>query len=219
MNKIPPRIALAVLAVPALTLVAQADAPAPVIDNTWVSVHDVRLVPGTPGPALTHPGDYVVLNISGGRVQSNGQNKEKTATHAPGSATFGHGGTVTDTALGNPVHEVVVDLKDASSGAVPNTTGLPLAFPRPGSKKVFENGRVIVWNYAWQTGKPTPMHFHDKNVLVVYGGNGPLKGVSPDGKEVINNYKAGEIRFNLANRSHYEQVMSDRQNAVMMELK
>ena len=35
----------------------------------------------------------------------------------------------------------------------------------------------------------------------------------------VNNYKAGEIRFNLANRAHYEQVMSDQQNAVMMELK
>ena len=213
MNKMLPRVAIAMLALPALALAAQADAP--VIDNSWVSVHDIQLVPGTPGPALTHPGDYVVLNISGGRVQSNG----KAATHKAGSATFGHGGTVTDTALDGPVHEVVVDLKDAPSGTVANTTGLPLAFPRPGSKKVFENSRVIVWNYAWQTGKPTPMHFHDKNVLVVYAGNGPLKGVSPDGKEVINNYKAGEIRFNLPNRSHYEEVISDHQSAVMMELK
>jgi len=217
MNNILPRIALAMLAVPAFTLGARADTPA--VDNMWVTVHDLQLVPGTPGPALTHPGDYVVLHISGGHVRSNDQSKEKTATHAAGSATFGHGGTVTDTALDSPVHEVVVDLKDVPSGTVPNTSGLPLAFPRPGSKKVFENNRVIVWNYAWQIGKPTLMHFHDKNVLVVYGGNGPLKGVSPDGKEVVNNYKAGEIRFNLANRAHYEQVMSDRQNAVMMELK
>ena len=215
MNKTLSCAAMAVLAMIGLTLAAQADAPAPVIDNDWVSVRDIQLVPGTPGPALTHPGDYVVLNISGGRVQSNGA----TATHAAGSATFAHGGTVADTALDGPVHEVVVDLKDAPSGTVANTTGLPLAFPRPGSKKVFENSRVIVWNYAWQIGKPTPMHFHDKNVLVVYGGNGPLKGVSPDGKEVVNSYKAGEIRFNLPNRAHYEEVMSDHQNAVMMELK
>ena len=217
MNKTLSGATLAMLAGPALALAAPADAP--VVDNSWVTVHDVQLVPGTPGPALTHPGDYVVLNISGGRVRSNGQGKEKTATQVAGSASFGHGGTVTDTALDGPVHEVVVDLKDAPSGTVANTTGLPLAFPRPGSKKVFENGRVIVWNYAWQTGKPTPMHFHDKNVLVVYAGNGPLKGVSPDGKEVINNYKAGEIRFNAANRAHYEEVMSDHQSAVMMELK
>lgn len=192
-----------------------AQAPAPVIDNAQVTVHDLHLVPGTPGPALTHAGDYVVLHISGGRVQGNGV----AATDAAGSASFGHGGTVTDTALDAPVHEVVVDLKDGPSGSVPNTSGLPNGFPRPGSKKVFENARVIVWNYAWQLGQPTPMHFHDKNVVVVYGGDGPLKSVSPDGTTVINRYKTGEIRFNAANRAHYEEVISGSQNAVMMELK
>jgi hypothetical protein len=213
MNKTLPCIALAMLAMP--TLAARADAPAPVIDNTWVTVHDIQLAPGTAGPALTHPGDYAVLYISGGRVQSNGV----TSTHAAGSAGFGHGGTVSDTALDAPVHEVVIDLKDAPSGAVANTSGLPPGFPRPGSKKVFENSRVIVWNYTWLPGKPTPMHFHDKNVVVVYAGNGPLKSVAPDGKTVINSYKAGEIRFNSANRAHYEELMDGEQSAVMMELK
>ena len=194
---------------------AWADAPAPVIDNAQVTVHDLQLAPGTAGPALTHAGDYVVLHISGGRVRSNG----KTETYAPGSATFAHGGTVSETALDAPVHDVVVDLKDAPSGSVPNTSGLPNGFPRPGSKKVFENDRVIVWNYAWTLGQPTPMHFHDKNVVVVYGGDGPLKSVSPDGKTVINNYKTGEIRFNTANRAHYEEVIGGEQSAVMMELK
>ena len=219
MNKTLPRLALAALAMPALTLGALADtsasAPAPVIDNTWVSVRDIQLAPGMAGPALTHAGDYAVLYISGGKVQSNGV----TTAHEAGSASFGHGGTVSDTAVDGPVHEVVIDLKDAPSGSVPNTTGLPNGFPRPGSKKVFENSRVIVWNYTWLPGKPTPMHFHDKNVVVVYAGNGPLKGVSPDGKEVVNNYKAGEIRFNTANRAHYEVLTEGEQSAVMMELK
>jgi hypothetical protein len=215
MKKILLRTALAALAMPALTLAALADGPAPVIDNIWVSVRDIQLAPGTDGPALPHPGDYAVLYISGGRVRSNGV----TSAHEAGNASFGHGGTVSDSALDAPVHEVVIDLKDAPSGTVPNTTGLPPGFPRPGSKKVFENNRVIVWNYTWLPGKPTPMHFHDKNVVVVYGGNGPLKSVSPDGTVAINNYTAGQIRFNAANRAHYEELMSGEQNAVMMELK
>ena len=203
------------LALMAATLPGLADAPAPVIDNDWVSVRDIALVPGVPGPALTHPGDYAVLYISGGRIKTNGT----VTSHEAGSAGFGHGGTVGDTAMDAPAREVVIDLKDAPSGTVPNTTGLPLAFPRPGSRKVFENSRVIVWNYTWLPGKPTPMHFHDKNVVVVYAGNGPLKGVSPDGKEVVNNYKVGEIRFNAANRAHYEVLTEGEQSAVMMELK
>ena len=53
-------------------------------------------------------------------------------TIAAGGAFFGHGGTTSDTALDEPAHEIVVELKDAPSKTVPNTTGLPPAFPRPG---------------------------------------------------------------------------------------
>jgi len=60
----------------------------------------------------------------------------------------GHGGTTSDTATNGPAHEVVVELKDAPSKTVPNTTGLPPAFPRAGSKKILENEKVRVWNYA-----------------------------------------------------------------------
>jgi hypothetical protein len=63
------------------------------------------------------------------------------------------------------------------------------------------------------------MHFHDKDVVVAYRYDGTLKSVTPDGASVLNAYRAGEIRFNRANRSHYEELTSARQSAVMMELK
>jgi hypothetical protein len=78
---------------------------------------------------------------------------------------------------------------------------------------------VVVWNYSWAPGKPTPMHFHDKDVVVAYRYDGALKSVTPDGKATANAYKAGEVRFNKANRAHYELLTSPRQSAVMMELK
>jgi len=28
----------------------------------------------------------------------------------------------------------------------------------------------IVWRYRWNLGEPTPVHFHDKDVVVVYSG-------------------------------------------------
>jgi hypothetical protein len=33
---------------------------------------------------------------------------------------------------------------------IENKSGYPLGFPRPGSKKLLENARVIVWDYTWQ---------------------------------------------------------------------
>ncbi|MBA2590291.1 MAG: hypothetical protein H0U98_16895 [Alphaproteobacteria bacterium] len=156
---------LAALPAAVLPLTAWAQTPAPVIDNARVTVRDVPLEPGKPAPAIAHAGDYIILYRTGGRIQgSNG----RVARHADGSAVWGHGGTTSDTAVGAPAYEIIVEIKDAASNTVPNTTGLPPAFPRPGSKKVFENGKVRVWNYAWVPGQPTAMHFHDTEVVVTY---------------------------------------------------
>ncbi len=208
-------LALAPLAVPVIVPAAWADAPAPVIDNERVTVRDITLEPGKAAPAIEHAGDYVVLYVKGGRIQAA---HGKTSNHASGSASFGHGGTTSDTAAAG-AHEVVIELKDSPSKTVPNTTGLPPAFPRPGSKKVFENDKIRVWNYAWQPGKPTPMHFHNTEVVVVYLGDGDVASTTPDGKKTVNHHNPGDIVFNVANRSHSEELVKGEQSGIMMELK
>lgn len=208
--------ALGALAMPLLPLAAQAQAPAPVIDNERVTVRDIALEQGKPGPVVEHTGDYVVLYVKGGRIRAA---DGKTATHPSGSAFSGHGGTTSDTATNGPVHEVVVELKDAPSKTVPNTTGLPPAFPRPGSRKVLENEKIRVWNYKWLPGKPTPMHFHNTEVVVVYLGDGDIAATTPDGKKIVTHHNPGEIVFNLANRSHSEELVKGEQSGIMLELK
>jgi hypothetical protein len=202
---------LAGLATPAL-----AQAPAPVIDNERVTVRDIQLEPGKAGPAIQHAGDYVVLYVKGGQIRAA---DGKTAAHADGSAISGHGGTTSDTATSGAAHEVVVELKDAPSKTVPNTTGLPPAFPREGSKKVLETDKVRVWNYKWLPGKPSRMHFHNTEVVVVYLGNGDVASTTPDGKTSVNHRKAGDIVFNVANRSHSEELVNGEQAGIMLELK
>jgi quercetin dioxygenase-like cupin family protein len=221
MNKTSGLAALAVLALPALTLgaltlPAWADAPAPVIDNARVTVRNVVLGRGEPGAAIAHAGDYIVLYINGGRIKG----ADGTITdHAAGSAIAGHGGSTADTALDGDAHEVVVELKDSPSNTVPNTTGLPPGFPRDGSKKVFENSKVNVWNYTWLPGKPTPMHFHNTEIVVVYLGNGDITATTPDGKKTVTHHNPGDIVFNLANRSHSEELTQGEMSGVMLELK
>ena len=203
---------LASLAAPALGQ----EAPAPTIDNSRVTVRDILLEPGKPGPSISHAGDYVVLYFQGGRIRSA---DGKTATRPSGGAITGHGGVTSDTALGQPVREIVVELKDSPSNTVPNTTGLPPAFPREGSKLILETSRVRVWNYAWVPGKPTPMHFHNTEVVVAYRGNGDVSSTTPDGQTTVNKRRAGDIVFNVANRSHSEALVNGEQSGIMLELK
>jgi len=207
---------LAGLATPALGQAAPAPLPTPTIDNARVTVRDVLLQPGMAGPAISHAGDYVILYFQGGRIRAA---DGKTATHPSGGALFGHGGSTSDTALDAPAHEIVVELKDSPSNTVPNTTGLPPAFPRAGSKLILENGRIRVWNYAWVPGKPTPMHFHNTEVVVAYRGNGDVSSTTPDGKTTVNHRRAGDIVFNVANRSHSEALVQGEQSGIMLELK
>jgi quercetin dioxygenase-like cupin family protein len=191
-------------------------AQVPVIDNARVTVRDVSLAPGQAAPAIIHAGDYVILYRKGGRIRGS---DGSIADHPDGSAVFGHGGTTSDTAVAAPAHEVIVELKDSPSNTVPNTTGLPPAFPRPGSVKVFENDRVRVWNYAWVPGQPTAMHFHNTEVVVVYLGDGDIASTTQDGKTAVNHRNPGDIVFNVANRSHSEEVVKGAQSGIMLELK
>lgn len=102
---------------------------------------------------------------------------------------------------------------------LPNKTGYPNAFPRPRVKKLIENDRVVVWSYHWNPGEPTPMHFHDKDVVVVYEEDTALKSTTPDGKSVVNEYTDGQVKFNLRDRTHTELLVRGTGSAVMTELK
>jgi hypothetical protein len=167
----------------------------PVIDNDRVAVWDV------PGPTDAQPFDAVVVSLSD-------------------SAKFLPKGTTPKLAEGKPAgRSIVIDLKDHPVAPIANTTGYPLAFPRPGSKKLLENSRVIVWDYTWTLGVATPMHFHDKDVVVVFLDDGDLTSTTPDGKVVVNSFTSGMVRFNARDRTHTETLVRGKQHAIITELK
>jgi hypothetical protein len=165
----------------------------PVIDNERITVWDVQ----SALPPAQH--DFVAISLS---------NK--------GTAVLGHKGDIPSQ---DGTRTAVIELKDFVVAPIANTTGLPLAFPRPHVKKLLENDRVVVWDYVWTPGEATPMHFHDKDALVVYEADGALKSTTPDGKSVVNDYKFGDIRFNKRDRSHSELSASGKPHAVIVELK
>jgi hypothetical protein len=113
----------------------------------------------------------------------------------------------------------VIELKDSPLKTYPNNSGYPNAFPRARVKRLFENERVIVWSYRWKLGQPTPMHFHDKDAVVVYEDDTTLKSTALDGNSVINHYQAGEVRFNRGDRTHTELLVKATGSAVITELK
>jgi len=118
-----------------------------------------------------------------------------------------------------PAKAIVITLKDKAVAPIPNTSGVQTAFPRPNGIKVYEDARVIVWDYTWTPGVPTPMHFHDKDVVVIYLGNGSLRSTTTDGKGVVSKWTPGDTRFNLRDRVHTETLVEGQLRAIITELK
>jgi hypothetical protein len=166
----------------------------PVIENERVAVWDVT------GSIDVQPLDAVVASLSG-------------------SAEFLLKGMTPKIAEGKVGRSIVIDLKDHPVAPIANASGYPLAFPRLGSKKLLENARVIVWDYAWTPGLATPMHFHDKDVVVVFLDDGDLSSTTPDGKVVVNSFTSGTVRFNARDRTHTETLVRGKQHAIITELK
>ena len=164
-----------------------------VIDNERVTVWDTT----SSLPPAAH--DFVAITLS-----------------QPGNAIFGHAGDPVGTAGSRTI---IVELKDHPVAPIPNNSGYPNAFPRPHVETILENDRVIVWRYRWNLDEPTPMHFHDKDVVVVYLEDSALKSTEPDGKSVVNEYKSGDIRFNRRDRTHTELLVRDAASAIITELK
>ena len=118
-----------------------------------------------------------------------------------------------------PIRTIVIELKDLPVTPPANETGYPLAFPRKHAKKLLENAQVVVWDYVWNPGEATPMHFHDKDAVVVFEETGALKSTTPDGKSIVAEFKFGDVRFNPHGRSHSEILASGKAHAVITELK
>jgi hypothetical protein len=115
--------------------------------------------------------------------------------------------------------KLVIGLKSAPVTALTNRSGYPLALPRPGARRVLDNDRVAVWDYAWTPRQRTPMHFHDKDVVVMFLQDGDLQSTTPSGVATVNSYKPGAIRFNARDRVHTEELVRGSQRAIIVELK
>jgi hypothetical protein len=195
------RFAPAIVLLSALTLVPQARSQReplrPAIDNERVTVWDLRAADNEI-PVQTRPCVFIRLT-------------PLVVAFFPTCSAEGWDA--------GPAGAVVIELKDHPVPPLANTSRFPNAFPRPGVVKRLENDKILVWDYTWTTGVPTPMHFHDKDVVVVYLENGALKSTTPDGQSVVNELSPRLIRFNARDRVHTEELVRGKARAIITELK
>lgn len=192
---------------------------APVIDNARVTVWDVRLAPGEDAPPTPREFDTVTVFLEGGTIRTkHADGTVTTEIRNFGDAVFTPKGSgAVD--MSDHAHEVVIALKGAPAGPDPGPDGIPNAFPRAGSEKIFENDRVLVSRFSWTPGVPVPMHHHDKDTVMAFRYDGPIRSTGLDGKSEILDFRKDQIMFSKKGRNHSELLASAQQSAVMTELK
>jgi hypothetical protein len=225
---------LLVAAIPALgqTLVPRlpvSDAKQ-LIDNERVTVWDVT-VPRE--RALTmierHPNDMIGIDLvdarfSVGFSDATGTTTIRGAARA-GQVFFSKGetGNATERFLasnGDTLRRLIlIELKNTRVEPLKNASGFPNAFPRDRAERLLENDRVIIWDYAWELGKATPMHFHTLDTVTVAMENGEVRSTTADGKSTVNTNTFGLARFNPRARTHTEELIKGAARAIIVELK
>jgi hypothetical protein len=195
----------------------------PVIDNERLTVWDVTTLKSNSSPVQARRYDSVTVYLIGGAVKRTlPDGTSSVVMRKKGDVLFEQKNSAQSeegASEEHPTRSIVIDLKDHQVEPLKNTSGFPDAFLRPGIKKVLENDRINVWDYTWLPGRPTPMHFHSTDVVVIYLENGAIKSTTPDGKSVINEHSFGLVKFSTRNRVHAEELVKGKARAIMVELK
>jgi hypothetical protein len=166
--------------------------------------------------------DSVTLFLKGGEIRTTfADGKANLASRKPGDAVYEQKGAddKEEVVSPTPARLIVVELKNHPVPPLVNRSGYPDAFPRPGSKTALDNDRVVVWKYAYKRGARTAMHYHVKDAVVVFMYDGSIKSVTPDGASVINDNKAGDVKFNKGDRAHSEELVKGQEAVIVLELK
>jgi hypothetical protein len=129
------------------------------------------------------------------------------------------GATDTSTIRPNSGQAVLIELKDHFVTPLEAPGGIVRAFPRQGAKRILDNDRVNVWDFTWAKGMKTDMHFHDKDVVLVYLSSGTVRSIPLKGEPTADPRSFGEVRFGPRGRTHIEECIEGPRRDIIVELK
>ena len=114
---------------------------------------------------------------------------------------------------------LLIAIKDHRVSPLEAPKNIARAFPRQGARRIVDNNLLNVWDFTWTKGMKTPVHFHDKDVVVVYLADGALTSTTPDHVSTVNEHFFGFTKFNPGNRVHSELLSRGSARAIIIELK
>jgi quercetin dioxygenase-like cupin family protein len=219
------------LLVAALLLLVPQDYPPPfpregatkVFENESVTVWDVTWKAGVPTPMHQHRLEVVGVTLVPGTVRvtlPDGATRTSELDEVGGVSSGGKGLIHREEGTSAVARRaVLIELKEARKTPLTPPEGVPPAWPREGATKVLDNDRVVVWDYEFRVGRPIPLHFHDKDTVVVELAPGVTRSVPKDGAPQETTWEGMRARFAPRGRIHREEAVSGAPRAIAVEIK
>lgn len=214
----------------ALLLAAQAYPPpfpregaTKILENERVVVWDVTWEKGKPTPMHRHLVDLVGVTLVPGTVRvtlEDGSSREGQPDAVGAVSAGGKGLTHREEGTSDvPRRAILIEIKGAATQSLDRPEGVAPAWPREGATKILENDQVVVWDYRFQKDRPIPLHFHDKDTVVVELEPGVTRSIPQDGAPHETTWQGMRARFAPRGRIHREEAVSGSPRGIVVELK
>ena len=214
----------------ALFLAAQAYPPpfpregaTKILENERVVVWDVTWEKGKPTPMHRHLVDLVGVTLVPGTVRvtlEDGSSRDGQPDAVGAVSAGGKGLTHREEGTSDvPRRAILIELKGAATKPLERPEGVAPAWPREGATKILENDQVVVWDYRFQKDRPIPLHFHDKDTVVVELEPGVTRSIPQDGAPQETTWQGMRARFAPRGRIHREEAVSGSPRGIVVELK
>lgn len=192
-----------------------------ILENQRVVLWEVIWPKDKPSPMHEHLMDQLSVTLEGGQVKITRPDGTSSVggMSTVGSVTLTRKGTIhqEEGVLDKPQRKIMIELKDTSVPPLNVKPSAPIAFPRGGATKIFENDRAVAWDYTYEA--KIARHFHDKDSVIVPLSNGELRSINADGTTSLIRVDFGVPLLGQRGRVHSEEVVSGQPRVIVVELK
>jgi hypothetical protein len=199
------------------------DGATKVLENESVVVWDVTWEMGKPTPMHRHLVDIVGVTLVPGTVRTtlpDGSSRESQPDSVGAVSSGGKGLTHREEGTSSvPRRAILIELKGKKKEPLTPPEGAEPAWPREGASKILENDQVVVWDYRFQKDRAIPLHFHDKDTVVVELEPGVTRSIPKDGAPQETTWQGSRARFAPRGRIHREEVVSGSPRGIIVEIK
>ena len=193
------------------------------LENDRVIVWDVQWPKGQATPMHQHryPSLNVVLGRGRHRVMRPGGEVVFSPMLEAGTFAYSERGLVhAELGLSDPpLRGIVIEFKDRQAPRRDRPAGIEPAFGSPEFTRLLRKDRVTLWDLRYLPGRRLPLHYHERDVVVIVYGKGEVQTRSAGGETEVSHWTFGDVYWTEGGYAHSAEAVAGSPAAYVLELR